>query len=72
MFVFRLGLGAEFDSASNGAIFEVDCRSETEDKSQNIRIFGDIGTINPLHIRFEAWVGSKNTWVAHRIQFWID
>ena len=69
---FRLGLGAEFDSGSNGAIFEGVGQAKTEEKSQNIRIFGDFGTIKHLHIRFEAWVGSKNTWVEFRIKFCID
>jgi|EBPBio282013_DNA_FD.fasta_scaffold04841_4 hypothetical protein len=65
MFVFRLGLGAEFDSASNGTLFEGGCRAKTGEKSQHILFFIDFGTINRLQIRSEAWI-------EFRIKFCVD
>jgi hypothetical protein len=62
LFLKQLGLGAEFNSASNGTIFRRDYRAKTTTYTPNTsshRVF----EVFPVRIRNTTWVTSITTWV---------
>ena len=78
-FAFRLGLAlylvglyAELNSASNGAIFEWGHRAKNSLIFKIVTFLRTFPKVFRVRIRSLTWVGSTIGWVEFRIQFCVE
>ena len=71
LFLKVLGLGAEFNSASNSTSLERVHNGKKGQKLEILRLWKDF-QVFPVGIRYRTWIISKRTWVRCRIQFCIQ
>ncbi len=72
LFLKRLGLDAELNSASNGAISTRGHRRKSATCAQNTGFPRECFKVFAVQIRYTTWVISKTTWVMCRIKFCIE
>ena len=66
LFLKELGLGAEFNSASNPTSFELNLDGEVAEILQILAFRPDF-EVFPAAIRYTTWDTSESTWVRCRI-----
>ena len=71
LFLKELGLGAEFNSASNPTSFERDHNGKVAQILEKLSFFTDFEVFH-VHLRYKTWVISLETWVTWIIQFCIQ